>query len=247
LINDNIWGIGNNTPNRKNIQKEDQVLFYKTQPNGRKFIGKAILNSSTIPFNGDLKYSEDSNIIVKGWDNLVLLKEIEVFEEPILIEPLFDFLDFIKDKSKWGTYLQGGVVKITKKDFETILLGSTRNILTEEIDFSEYPEGVDEGSKKMVQHYARERNPKIIQLIKEKAIREKGSLKCEICGFSFYDKYGERGKDYIEGHHKKPISKMKLGEKTFIEDITLLCSNCHKMIHRKMDDFSVEDLKKIIN
>ncbi len=30
-------------------------------------------------------------------------------------------LDFVKNKEKWGTYLQGGVVKITEEDYKFIV------------------------------------------------------------------------------------------------------------------------------
>ena len=56
---------------------------------------------------------------------------------------------------------------------------------------------------------------------------------CEICGFSFVDKYGDIGKDFIEAHHIKPVSEMKEGESTNINDLVMVCSNCHSMIHRR--------------
>ncbi|WP_242977147.1 HNH endonuclease [Clostridium botulinum] len=54
------------------------------------------------------------------------------------------------------------------------------------------------------------------------------------------------GEDFIEGHHIKPVSELKEGEKTKVEDIVLLCSNCHKMIHRKRPWLSREKLKTLI-
>ncbi|MDD4221943.1 MAG: hypothetical protein WCQ63_04485, partial [Methanomethylophilus sp.] len=29
---------------------------------------------------------------------------------------------------------------------------------------------------------------------------------CQICGFDFSKAYGERGRRFIEGHHRKPVS-----------------------------------------
>jgi len=40
---------------------------------------------------------------------------------------------------------------------------------------------------------------------------------------------------------------MKPGDKTGIEDIALVCSNCHRMIHRRMDNLSVGELKDSIS
>ena len=61
--------------------------------------------------------------------------------------------------------------------------------------------------------------------------------------------YGERGKDFIEVHHNKPLSEVKQEvEINPRKDLNCLCSNCHRMIHRdKGVTLSVNQLKKIIN
>ncbi|MGG4094330.1 HNH endonuclease [Paenibacillus lautus] len=106
----------------------------------------------------------------------------------------------------------------------------------------EYPEG----KIAFVLHKKRERNPKLIKEAKQFFIRKHGRLFCEACNFDFKTVYGDRGDDYIEGHHKKLVSDLKEGEMTKIEDIAMLCSNCHRMIHRK-PLISVEELAEIVN
>ncbi|WP_054637882.1 HNH endonuclease [Thalassobacillus sp. C254] len=97
------------------------------------------------------------------------------------------------------------------------------------------------------QHFARERDSKIIQNAKDRYMKSHGTLKCEACGFDFYQTYGERGKGYIEGHHNVPVSEMEEdGGETNIKDIALLCSNCHRMIHRYKPWITVKELKNII-
>ena len=71
-------------------------------------------------------------------------------------------------------------------------------------------------------------------------------LFCEACGFDFSDKYVDLGIGFIEAHHIKPIAKMKQNEKTKIEDIVMLCSNCHSMIHRKKPWTTKDNLKSIL-
>ena len=67
---------------------------------------------------------------------------------------------------------------------------------------------------------------------------------------NFEEKYGELGKDYIEVHHIKPISEI---DSEYVvdpeKDLIPVCSNCHSMLHRKIDGVSVdvERLIKIIN
>ncbi|WP_335621821.1 HNH endonuclease [Clostridium argentinense] len=101
-----------------------------------------------------------------------------------------------------------------------------------------YPEDEEneyfEGKIAFRKHRTRERNPKVIKKAKERFMKiNNGRLFCEACGFDFFEVYGERGKDFIEGHHTKFVSELSDGDMTRVEDIAMLCSNCHRMIHRK--------------
>ena len=92
-------------------------------------------------------------------------------------------------------------------------------------------------------HRVRERDSSISQRKKQIAFSE-GRYECEVCNFSFIETYGET---YIECHHIVPIHQ---GERiTKLEDLALVCSNCHRMLHRKINDkyLSVQELKKNIN
>ena len=113
------------------------------------------------------------------------------------------------------------------------------------IDLTEDDIEFPEGKKKLRQHVARERNPKLIRLAKKKFFQKNGKLKCEICGFDFEVEYGELGKGFIEGHHSKPVSKLKKNEKTKVKDIVMVCSNCHKMLHRKRPWLKKKQLKRL--
>ncbi|MCD2500182.1 HNH endonuclease [Clostridium sp. NSJ-145] len=73
-----------------------------------------------------------------------------------------------------------------------------------------------------------------------------GKIYCEVCGFDYESVYGEIGKDYIEGHHIKPVSELEENEVTKVEDIVLVCANCHRMLHRKRPWLSKEKLKLLI-
>jgi len=104
-----------------------------------------------------------------------------------------------------------------------------------------------EGKRSLKKHIIIERNPNVIREAKKKFKKEhNGRLYCEICKFDFSEKYGELGIDFIEGHHIIPVSEMKLGDKTKVEDIAIVCSNCHSMIHRKKPWLTREKLKRII-
>ncbi|WP_308638983.1 HNH endonuclease [Paenibacillus silvisoli] len=154
-----------------------------------------------------------------------------------------DFLNSKKDKlvvdwvicNQWDLWLG-------KNDKEIISLEGGYL----EIQMDDEEEGYSEGKEFYRSHIMRERKPEVIKRAKERFIKKHGKLFCEVCGFDFYGVYGERGKDYIEGHHKKLVSQMKEGDKTKASDIAMLCSNCHRMIHRK-PIVSVEELAQVIN
>ena len=103
-----------------------------------------------------------------------------------------------------------------------------------------------EGKILLKKHLQRERNVKLIETAKKKFIAKHGRLYCEICGFDFEEAYSELGKNFIEAHHIKPVSQMTENEKTNIDDIVMVCSNCHSMIHRKKPWLTVDKIKSII-
>jgi 5-methylcytosine-specific restriction endonuclease McrA len=105
----------------------------------------------------------------------------------------------------------------------------------------------EEGEKKYFQHIGRERNPHVARAAKTKRWRETHELKCDACGFDFYRIYGARGYRYIEAHHTVPISVLNRSQRTKLEDIALVCSNCHRMLHRSRPWMSVGSLRKAIH
>ena len=103
-----------------------------------------------------------------------------------------------------------------------------------------------EGKSKLRIHYSKERNQYIVKEKKLWALDKFGKLQCEVCEFDFYEVYGEIGKDFIECHHLKPLSEISRQEIIRIEDLALVCSNCHRMIHRESDILSLDELKSVI-
>lgn len=115
-----------------------------------------------------------------------------------------------------------------------------------QVNLTEDDNGFPEGKKMLRQHIYKERNPRVIMLAKKKFKEEHGKLYCEICGFDFEKEYGKIGKDFIEGHHIIPVSEIPQGYKTKPEDIIMVCSNCHKMIHRKRPWLTKDKLKELL-
>lgn len=107
---------------------------------------------------------------------------------------------------------------------------------------AEEESGMEGGKKARLVAYF-ERNP----ALRAAAISLHGTS-CKACGFNFEAAYGEHGRNYIEVHHLVPIST--LPEPVTInpkEDLTVLCSNCHRMIHRKRDaPLSLSELSELV-
>lgn len=87
-------------------------------------------------------------------------------------------------------------------------------------------------------HKRYERDPKLVAE-KRKAAAATGTLACEVCGFDFKVAYGDLGAGYIEVHHTKPVHTLIAGTKTKLDDLALLCANCHRMAHRKRQPLSL--------
>jgi 5-methylcytosine-specific restriction protein A len=69
---------------------------------------------------------------------------------------------------------------------------------------------------------------------------------CMACGFNFNYAYGEWGRGFAEVHHLKPLHE-SAGERVStnpLTDLVVLCSNCHRMVHRKASmTLSLDELK----
>jgi 5-methylcytosine-specific restriction enzyme A len=81
---------------------------------------------------------------------------------------------------------------------------------------------------------------------KKQALKD-GSFRCEACEFDFEKQYGERGKGFIEVHHTKPVHTLVAGSKTSLEDLALVCANCHRMIHARRPWLSIGELRSLID
>jgi 5-methylcytosine-specific restriction protein A len=95
-------------------------------------------------------------------------------------------------------------------------------------------------------HRIRETNPWIVERKKESILKRLGALACEACGFDFSEAYGVYGEGFIECHHTKPISEMMPGDRTRLKDLALVCSNCHRMLHRRRPWLTIDQLSKLV-
>jgi hypothetical protein len=144
---------------------------------------------------------------------------------------------------KWPTYPRSYTT--VPGEFESEL----RKLITSFEDPS--PPEIDvelfgEGAATLRLHMVRERNSQLAKQKKEAVLAVAGNLKCEICNFDFELCYGEIGKGFCEVHHLSPISGRSENTPTNLDDLAIVCSNCHKMLHR-YGLISIQELKNMLH
>ncbi|WP_336793053.1 HNH endonuclease [Gordonia malaquae] len=92
----------------------------------------------------------------------------------------------------------------------------------------------------------RERDPKLRQRKIDHALQRNGCLACEICQFDFEAKYGALGQGYAHVHHIVPLHVTDEVVNT-LDDLIVVCANCHAMIHRRRPWKTPEELVEIVS
>ncbi|MEQ1795400.1 MAG: HNH endonuclease [Nitrospira sp.] len=100
-----------------------------------------------------------------------------------------------------------------------------------------------EGAPKLVQHMIRERDRQLAAYKKASVAAGGLRLACEACGVAFVDLDVDYGIAACEVHHAIPISDRAAPTKTLLEDLHILCANCHRMIHRSDPMLSVKIMR----
>lgn len=131
-----------------------------------------------------------------------------------------------------------------EKNEQQLLTQIEKDISSQDIENDHsFGKNYSEGAirSKYINYY--ERNPKL----RMEAIKYHGTS-CIVCKFDFMKTYGKHGENYIEVHHLVQLHTLE--SETIIDhkkDMTVLCSNCHRMIHRDQNNIlTIDDLKKIL-
>jgi predicted HNH restriction endonuclease len=191
-----------------------------------------------------------SAAVRSNYPRQLLYQISEEFEIPN-VTSIFDILDIEVLKGMEKEYISGDLNK-RQKDYRSAFRSYIEFCQHNEKTFDETPNAEDisdflsktEGKKKVVISVKSERDPSL----RKAAIKHHGYT-CKVCKINFKEKYGVWGESYIEVHHIRPLSSVTSGQvltnpKT---DLTVVCSNCHRMIHRKKGiTLTVEELKKKI-
>lgn len=92
--------------------------------------------------------------------------------------------------------------------------------------------GATEGQRQLRAHYVRERSSRLRQDKLQSFRQGHGRLYCEVCGFEASAFHPEPFTDRaFEVHHKSPLSGASEPVQTTLDDLAVLCANCHRAVH----------------
>lgn len=141
-------------------------------------------------------------------------------------------------------------------DYETMhrLASEVRRLGTDSDEDSAVPDGasaaetVTAAEGKVVRRITtireRDRGLRDTKLAQFRAAHQ-GRVFCEVCAFDFGRVYGEHGEGYAEVHHRMPLhvtDEVVSG----LDDLIVLCANCHRMIHRRALWLTPEELAAML-
>ena len=110
-------------------------------------------------------------------------------------------------------------------------------------DSSVTAQAAAEGGRSLVQHLRQERSRALVDA-KRRSFRERhGDLRCEACGLSEANLPGDIGEGCFEVHHTVALASRQTPQLTRIDDLTMVCANCHRMIHRASPMLTIEQLR----
>ncbi len=72
------------------------------------------------------------------------------------------------------------------------------------------------------------------------------SLDCEVRGFSFSHTYGAAAAKYCEVHHLLPFSNVNDIARTRMEDLAIVCANCHRVVHLQNPPYTLVQVKSML-
>ena len=120
LIAAGFWAFTESSKVWRRICVGDNILIYLAGPRNRRFIASAIADSVAQEVTKDeAAVLKDLGLVFLS--RAVRLRNIRQFQSPVAIRPLVSHLDFITEKKNYGLHLRLPVVRMSEKDFNTVL------------------------------------------------------------------------------------------------------------------------------
>ena len=118
-LKNKIYPIYHKTRLKKYLKPGDSFIFY--------LAGHPVSETKSFVAYGKIKeikvdrnYNEDEVHLSQPIEKIVVLKSLYI-KKPVSIYKVKDKLSFVTKKKKWGPSMQGGILKITDKDYDLII------------------------------------------------------------------------------------------------------------------------------
>lgn len=170
---------------------------------------------------------------------------VKEFAPPVPLNNLAWFPALLKSQSNFSLGFNRVNDEMVVKAL-TVLLAENDPLSPSGLADVDLPFSGSEGTARLVSHLRRERNQAIVEAKKAQTLNANGRLCCEVCGFDFSATYGALGEGFFEVHHLVPLSATSDSVTTTLDDLAILCSNCHRIIHRSDPMLSVSQLSEVV-
>lgn len=99
-----------------------------------------------------------------------------------------------------------------------------------------------EGTRTEIRHLTSQRNRRL----RDSAFANANGV-CVVCGRNFSNLLNGRGTLALQVHHRKQLSAFEMPTVTTLEDLAVVCANCHCLLHlNPKKALLIEDLKKML-
>ena len=118
-LKNKVYPIYHRTRLKKFLKPGDSIIFYlagSPASETKSFVAYGKIKEIKI----DSNYNEDDIHLSQPIEKIVILKSLNI-KKSVSIYKVKDKLSFITKKKKWGPSMQGGILRITDKDFDLIV------------------------------------------------------------------------------------------------------------------------------
>ncbi len=232
----NVWGVPEGAKSIiKRIKVGDAVMLVRTRAKG-----------GDIPILCKIKFILDEPkpaLSKKLWGNdrfpLIFLFDTEIITytwQELLID-----LGYNEKFRPSGSIYRITEERLNSHDGATGYLNKIRKSFSIKKSINEF--SFTEGLRQRKELSFFSRNPNLASIAKEFH-----GYRCHVCDFNFEEFYGDIGKSFIECHHLNPLSENDSEKpiQTHLKDVITVCSNCHKMIHKRNPPYTIKELQSKI-
>jgi 5-methylcytosine-specific restriction enzyme A len=212
------WAVGSR---RQGITPGDRAFLWRASP------GRGLVASGTITSGIRLEPHWDGSertapFADVDWDTVLRV------EDRLPFEALPDAVPNVP----WHA-LQGGGIKVRESAATDLVRLWEQHLGARAFRSPDEPRAVEgrrfpEGAVTRIEVNRYERDPRARQ-----ACLDHWGYLCAVCQFSFADRYGSLGREYIHVHHTVELAHAPADyEVDPVADLRPVCPNCHAMLHR---------------